>query len=219
MKCNFKLTTAIILALMLFVAVGCGDDDGLPYWIQAHDSTIDLQGASEDGLSMITATIFDYKGDPAEDGTMFFTLNASARGYFIDEDGLRSHTFGVDMEDGVAEVYFYPTLAPETVTITAYGPAYPRNNKVSTTVRVFNSALFAKFSAFVDENDSSTFNFYDESGFPDGTLASVTWSWNFGDGTTSTLRDPSHAYAATGDYIVTLTVNGTSTTNRPVKAE
>ena len=36
----------------------------------------------------------------------------------------------------------------------------------------------------------------------------VGWSWNFGDGGTSTLRNPAHTYAAPGTYSVTLTVTG-----------
>src|SRR6267378_950498 len=33
-----------------------------------------------------------------------------------------------------------------------------------------------------------------------------SWSWNFGDGVTSTLRSPSHVYAANGTYTVSLSV-------------
>jgi PKD repeat protein len=34
----------------------------------------------------------------------------------------------------------------------------------------------------------------------------VSWSWNFGDGSISTLRNPSHSYASSGTYQVVLTV-------------
>ncbi len=46
--------------------------------------------------------------------------------------------------------------------------------------------------------------FTDTSTDSDGTV--VAWSWNFGDGGTSTLQNPSHTYAAAGTYNVTLTV-------------
>jgi trimeric autotransporter adhesin len=36
----------------------------------------------------------------------------------------------------------------------------------------------------------------------------IAWSWNFGDGTTSTLRNPSKTYTAPGSYTVSLTVTG-----------
>ncbi|MBT6453760.1 MAG: PKD domain-containing protein, partial [Planctomycetes bacterium] len=35
-----------------------------------------------------------------------------------------------------------------------------------------------------------------------------SWSWNFGDGTTSTLQNPSHTYANAGNYDVSLSVSG-----------
>jgi aqualysin 1 len=46
--------------------------------------------------------------------------------------------------------------------------------------------------------------FTDTSSDPDGDIAS--WSWSFGDGATSSERNPSHAYALGGDYTVSLTV-------------
>ena|GEM_PF-280925 len=46
---------------------------------------------------------------------------------------------------------------------------------------------------------------------PDGTI--VSYNWDFGDGTTSTLANPSHTYTAAGDYTARLTVtdNGGAT--------
>lgn len=38
----------------------------------------------------------------------------------------------------------------------------------------------------------------------------VSWSWDFGDGTSSTVRHPTHTYAAPGLYQVTLTVTNGS---------
>ena len=46
--------------------------------------------------------------------------------------------------------------------------------------------------------------FADKSSDPDGKV--VAWSWNFGDGATSTLKDPTHQYSQKGTYTVVLTV-------------
>ncbi|MBI3501887.1 MAG: PKD domain-containing protein [Bacteroidetes bacterium] len=48
--------------------------------------------------------------------------------------------------------------------------------------------------------------------FTNTSTGGATYSWNFGDGNTSTLQNPTHTYTATGTYNVTLTVtnaNGT----------
>jgi PKD repeat protein len=47
----------------------------------------------------------------------------------------------------------------------------------------------------------------------------TSWAWTFGDGATSTLRNPSHTYSAAGGYTATLNVRnagGSSTTSRTV---
>ena len=52
------------------------------------------------------------------------------------------------------------------------------------------------------------------SGSPD------SWLWEFGDGVSDTISDPSHAFAAAGSYVVTLTVKAgsdSSSTSRTVK--
>jgi len=49
-----------------------------------------------------------------------------------------------------------------------------------------------------------TCSFTDQSSDADGSIAS--WAWDFGDGATSTERNPSHTYAAEGQYSVTLRV-------------
>lgn len=65
-------------------------------------------------------------------------------------------------------------------------------------------------AAFTDDAPTcvgNPINFTDNS-LPNGsTIAS--WAWDFGDGTTSTLVNPSHIYGAAGTYTVTLTVTTT----------
>lgn len=49
------------------------------------------------------------------------------------------------------------------------------------------------------------------------TNAPTSWSWNFGDGGTSTLQNPSHAYTTAGSYAVTLTASNTCGPNTATK--
>ncbi len=57
-------------------------------------------------------------------------------------------------------------------------------------------------------------NFTDMSNTPVGSIAS--WEWDFGDGGTSTQRNPSHSYTNTGFYTVTLTVTSSTGCKRTV---
>ncbi len=51
--------------------------------------------------------------------------------------------------------------------------------------------------------------------FEDNTSNATSWLWNFGDGTTSTERNPSHKYNVQGNYTISLTVQ----TQKAVKAK
>jgi gliding motility-associated-like protein len=50
--------------------------------------------------------------------------------------------------------------------------------------------------------------------FNNTSTAGQDFFWDFGDGTTSTLTDPTHLYASTGTYTITLRVVDTSTCNK-----
>jgi PKD repeat protein len=46
---------------------------------------------------------------------------------------------------------------------------------------------------------------------------SLFWSWNFGDGASSSAQNPSHTYSAAGTYTVALTVSGAGGTDTATK--
>ena len=53
--------------------------------------------------------------------------------------------------------------------------------------------------------------------FTDTSSGATTWLWNFGDGTTSTLQNPTHTYTAVNTYTVQLTINGgVSSVSHPI---
>ena len=60
------------------------------------------------------------------------------------------------------------------------------------------------FQVYSPQLGGATVPFEDRSVDPDGQL--VAWSWDFGDGATSTEQHPTHTYAAPGSYEVSLTV-------------
>jgi gliding motility-associated-like protein len=67
------------------------------------------------------------------------------------------------------------------------------------------------------ETDSLCFGqtslFYDNTIDLSDTKDIISWSWAFGDGSTSTVQNPEHSYAAPGDYIVVLTVTDNGSTS------
>ena len=69
------------------------------------------------------------------------------------------------------------------------------------TVTMENNSPVAKFSVSVDRY---TATFTNNSEDQDGD--ELTYSWNFGDGATSTEKSPKHTYAANGNYTAKLTV-------------
>ncbi|MGA9188888.1 MAG: PKD domain-containing protein [Methanosarcina sp.] len=55
--------------------------------------------------------------------------------------------------------------------------------------------------------------------FTDSTTGSPTaWKWSFGDGTTSTVKNPVHTYSAAGNYTVALTASNAAGNNTKTKA-
>lgn len=56
--------------------------------------------------------------------------------------------------------------------------------------------------------------------FIDHSTGDITsWFWDFGDGNTSTERNPSHTYLQSGHYTVTLTVTGPTGSNTQIKQD
>ena len=71
---------------------------------------------------------------------------------------------------------------------------------------LFGSDIFTTPTAFVDISKNvayknTSLQFYDAS------YKAGSWLWNFGDGTTSTLKNPAHTYHTAGAFDVSLTIN------------
>jgi len=117
-----------------------------------------------------------------------------------------SRTF-VDGDSSSAQnpSHSYDSEGDYAVTLTVTGPG--GSDSASTTVHVSEPAPSPPAAAFSASPTSGeaplTVSFTDQS-----TGEIDTWSWTFGDGYSSANKNPSHEYAAAGDYTVTLDVTG-----------
>ncbi|HUE90231.1 MAG TPA: S8 family serine peptidase [Vicinamibacterales bacterium] len=78
------------------------------------------------------------------------------------------------------------------------------NNHLLYSLVAGSSTNSSPTSSFTYSCNGLTCGFTDTSTDSDGTI--TAWSWSFGDGVSSTAQNPSHTYAASGTYTVSLTV-------------
>lgn len=117
----------------------------------------------------------------------------------------------------------YSGLGPYNVSLTVT----TNNGCTDTRVKTLNTIYAEPQAAFTWPPEvclGNPANFTSTSTAPGSTV--TQWSWNFGDGNSSNVANPSHTYAAAGTYTVTLnvtsavgcqTVNNTATHNVVVK--
>ena len=99
--------------------------------------------------------------------------------------------------------YIYPVDGSYEVTLAIVDA----NGCVDTVVRpdfVDLSHPIANFTQTANQLCPSTMVSFLDASLADTTL--VAWHWNFGDGSTASVQNPTHMYAAGGTYTVTLTV-------------
>lgn len=117
----------------------------------------------------------------------------------------KPYTFNFDVPIGQTGTGGYPGGGPGWTPFRAW--VYLKNGWVIITDQAYINVTAAETHAgFSYSGSYGTINFVDTS------YDAQSWSWNFGDGSTSTLQNPVHHYNGTGNYNVTLTVsNGVDT--------
>jgi serine protease AprX len=109
-------------------------------------------------------------------------------------------------------VHKYSKAGKYTVSLTVKNAAGKNTVTKSSYIIVLNP-LSAAFSAFkVSGKAPLNVTFSDKS-----TGSPTSWSWNFGDKSTSTARNPVHKYSKTGKYTVALTVKNAAGGNSATK--
>jgi PKD repeat protein len=116
-----------------------------------------------------------------------------------------------DFGDGSSSMLQNPTHAYSnsgtyTVTLRVTNSAESKNTSKTITVKPVVQADFS-FSPTSPTVGTSV-------QFTDKSTGNITsWSWKFGDGATSTQKNPAHAYSSAGSYNVALTVSDGTTSN------
>lgn len=129
--------------------------------------------------------------------------------YFTDQTTNHVLSWLWDFGDGSTSTdqnpsHVYQSLGDYTVKLTAVG--YGGSNTITKTdeISVIVMPPVAEFSA----NKNSGEHPLDIQFTNNSTGQQTSYSWDFGDGNSSTAEHPLHTYTVTGDYTVTLTVTG-----------
>jgi PKD repeat protein len=110
---------------------------------------------------------------------------------------------------GVSTSHTYNTAGTYTVTLMVTdndGATDSDSTQIQVTSPPANQAPNASITATPTSGDAPLSVSFDGTGSddPDGSI--VSYSWNFGDGGSSTAANPSHTYGSAGNYTATLTV-------------
>jgi PKD repeat protein len=118
---------------------------------------------------------------------------------------------------------YHRPISPGTYSLTFSAPGYASQTITGVNVASYSSTAtvnvvlvpLAPTTNFVSTPPTGCTGTVD---FTDVTGGGVSgWLWDFGDGFTSTLQNPSHTYASSGTYTVTLTTTNCAGTDAEVK--
>jgi PKD repeat protein len=147
----------------------------------------------------IVVKVTDGGGDPIEGATVEFALTSAGEGAGTTPPSARTNLEG----RAQAFVLLGDKLGVQSgeARVVADGPTSPKATFTALATSPDNRVPRADFDWSCE---GLTCGFTDASEDSDGTVTG--WSWTFGDGGTSSEREPEHSYASGGTYTVTLTV-------------
>jgi PGF-pre-PGF domain-containing protein len=159
----------------------------------------------------IRTPVADFAGSPTEGTAPLFIT-------FVDSSTNMPTSWDWDFGDGGTSaeqnpVHNYPASGTYTVSLTATNAGGNTTMIRTNYITVFSSTPEASFNGSPTEGTAPvSVTFIDSS-----TRSPTSWDWKFGEGNTSTLRNPVHSYSVNGTNTVSLTVSnaaGNSTMTR-----
>jgi PKD repeat protein len=165
--------------------------------------TVDVAGGAGPTASFLTSPSAPHAGDSVN-------FNASAS---VPTAGRTIRTYAWDFGDGTLKTTSGPTtthdfVAPGAYTVTlVVTDDAGRTGVATSTVTVSSDAPTADFTfSQLPPNAAHTMQFNSSGSAASTGRTIASYSWDFGDGGSSTLASPSHTYAAGASYNVTLSV-------------
>jgi len=160
------------------------------------------------GASGPSAPVSDFMGAPlagvAPLGVQFTDLssgNATAWSWDFGDGGTSTQR---------NPAHTYQNAGSFTVRLTASN-AGGQNTNTKTAYVAVSAPVSPPVAGFVASPTSGTVPLAVQ--FTDQSTGAASWSWNFGDGATSTERNPAHTYGSGGSFTVTLTVSNSAGPN------
>ena len=199
--------TVVVALACLLTACGGGDlvlppgPEGGPFTIRVVDGDGQQGSVGEPLTEPVVVEVRNADNDPVEGATVEFAFTAAGSGAEIAPSSVRTGESGraqvhvllgdkIGLQTGEALVVVDEGTAPKT-TFSALALAVAGDNQLPR-------------AEFDSDCDDLACSFTESSTDPDGEV--TEWAWQFGDGESSTNREPNHRYDTPGTYTVTLTV-------------
>jgi uncharacterized protein (TIGR02145 family) len=211
-------------------------------WSFGDGGTSTLQNPSHTystaGTYTVTLTATNSAGSDGETKTGYITINPSVIApvaaftgsprtitagqnvQFTDQSTNNPTSWSWSFGDGGTSTtrnpsHVYNTAGTFTVTLTATNSA-GSDGETKTGYITVNPSVIAPVAAFTGSPRTITagqnVQFTDQS-----TNNPTSWSWSFGDGATSTSRNPSHTYSTAGVYTIRLTATNSAGSDEEIK--
>lgn len=204
--------------------VGINLSNYLGQKIAIEFTTRDCSFVQHFGYAYISAKCSKLKINVAVcDGGNNFTLTAPSGfiGYSWTYNG---QVIGTPTQSITLPLADYPPGATFECLLTSYNNGNKCESIIQATL-ANPTVITPRFSASIpcktDHTTYSPITFQDNTSIVNGTINK--WEWNFGDGTTSNLKNPSHIFENSGDYTVSLTAYSdggcSSSISKPIHIE
>ena len=192
--------------------IGKGDPLGTGYTDYASLGQYSISGSVPDPDMLLQSPVAVATATPPLNGPAPFTLNFFGNGSYDPDGNIQSYewNFGDGSDNSLnsdpAHTYYAPGNYTATLTVVD-NDGLSDSDTVSITVE--NKAPIAMASADVTSGTAPLTVNFDSTGSndPDAPYGMITdYSWDFGDGVSSNIANPSHAYNDAGIFTATLTV-------------